>query len=43
MTEKDLEAMRKLQRVEVSIASLKNGFQQMKSMLFEFRTQIEYK
>ena len=43
LTEKDLEAMRKLQKVEVSIASLKNGFQQMKSMLFEFRTQIEYK
>ena len=43
LTEKDLEAMRKLQRVEVSIASFKNGFQQMKSMLFEFRTQIEYK
>ena len=43
LTEKDLEAMRKLQRVEVSIASLKNGYQQMKSMLFEFRTQIEYK
>jgi chromosome segregation ATPase len=43
LTEKDLEAMRKLQRVEVSIVSLKNGFQQMKSMLFEFRTQIEYK
>ena len=35
--------MRKLQRAEVNIGSLKNGFQQMKAMLFEYRTQIDNK
>lgn len=43
LADRDLEAMRKLQRAEVNIASLKSGYQQMKSMLFEYRSQVEYK
>ena len=43
LTEKDLEAMRKLQRSEVHIGALKNGYQQLKSMIFEIRNQIEHK
>ncbi len=38
LADRDLEAMRKLQRAEVNIASLKSGYQQMKSMLFEYRS-----
>ena len=43
LTERDLEAMRKLQRAEVNIGALKNGLQQIKSMVFEVRNQIEHK
>jgi hypothetical protein len=42
-TDRELECLRKIQRAEVTVTSLKSAFQQMTSLLFEFKNQIDHK
>ena len=41
--DKELEALRKHQKAEVTLSSLKSAVQQVKNMIFEFKNQIEHK
>ena len=43
LADKELEALRKHQKAEVTLSSLKTAVQQVKSMMFEFKNQIEHK
>ena len=43
MNEKDLEALRKIQKAEVNMSNLKTAYQQITSMQFEYKSQIEHR
>ena len=41
--DKELESLRRLQKAEVTMNSLKSAYQQLTSMLFEFKNQLDHK
>lgn len=41
--DRELDALRKLQKAEVTMNALKSAYQQLTSMLFEFKSQIDHK
>jgi phage shock protein A len=43
LADKELEALRKNQKAEVTLSSLKAAVQQIKNMVFEFKSQIEHR
>ncbi|TNV73888.1 hypothetical protein FGO68_gene5106 [Halteria grandinella] len=42
-TERELDCLRRIQKADVSVTSLKNAYQQLSSMLFELKAQHDHK